>query len=62
MGKHHADRSASRAGHVLPDFSHLPERIAPEDMTTTQDIDPGPDPRGGRDTETEFMLRNAGGF
>jgi hypothetical protein len=62
MGKHHADRSAPRAEHVLPDFSHLPERIAPEDMTTTQDVDPGPDPRGGRDTETEFMLRNAGGF
>ncbi len=44
-----------------PDFSTLPERIAPEDMTTTQDVDPGPDPRGGRDTETEFMLRNAAG-
>jgi hypothetical protein len=43
-----------------PDFTHLPERIAPEDMTTTQDVDPGPDPRGGRDTDTEFMLRNAG--
>jgi hypothetical protein len=42
------------------DFTHLPERIAPEDMTTTQDVDPGPDPRGGRDTDTEFMLRNAG--
>ena len=45
-----------------PDFSTLPARIAPEDMITTQAIDPGPDPRGGRDTETEFMLRNAGGF
>ncbi len=31
-------------------------------MTTTQDVDPAPDPRGGRDTETEFMLRYAGGF
>ena len=45
---------------LQPDFTQLPERIAPEDMTTTQDIDPGPDPRGGRDTDTEFMLRNAG--
>jgi hypothetical protein len=29
-------------------------------MVTTQDVEPAPDPRGGRDTETEFMLRNAG--
>jgi hypothetical protein len=50
----------SERARVQPDFTHLPERIAPEDMTTTQDVDPGPDPRGGRDTDTEFMLRNAG--
>ena len=51
---------APERARVQPDFTHLPERIAPEDMTTTQDVDPGPDPRGGRDTDTEFMLRNAG--
>lgn len=33
-------------------------RIAPEDMVTTQDVEPPRDPTGGRDTETEFMLRN----
>ena len=27
---------------------------------TTQTVDPPPDPRGGRDTDNEFMLRNAG--
>ena len=27
---------------------------------TTQEVDPPQDPRGGRDTDTEFMLRNAG--
>ena len=43
-----------------PDFTRLPERIAPEDMVTTQVVEPPEDPRGGRDTETEFMLRNAG--
>lgn len=42
------------------DFSHLPERVPPEQMQTVQDVDPGPDPQGGRDTETEFLLRNAG--
>ncbi|HET7820465.1 MAG TPA: heme biosynthesis protein HemY [Ornithinibacter sp.] len=35
-------------------------RVRPEDMVTTQDVDPPQDPRGGRDTDTEFMLRNAG--
>ncbi len=35
-------------------------RVRPEDMVATQDVDPPPDPQGGRDTETEFMLRNAG--
>ena len=35
-------------------------RVRPEDMVTTQEVDPAPDPRGGRDTETEFMLRHAG--
>ena len=35
-------------------------RVRPEDMVTTQQVDPPQDPRGGRDTETEFMLRNAG--
>jgi hypothetical protein len=57
MGKH---TQAPREEHELPDFTRLPERIAPEEMTTTHDVDPGPDPRGGRDTDTEFMLRNAG--
>ena len=59
MGKRQQER---RVEHELPDFTQLPGRIEPEEMTTTQDIDPGPDPRGGRDTDTEFMLRNAGGF
>lgn len=44
----------------LPDFTHLPERVDPADLVTTQQVEPPQDPRGGRDTETEFMLRNAG--
>ncbi|SDO73237.1 hypothetical protein SAMN04489867_0439 [Pedococcus dokdonensis] len=52
-------RAPARA-RVLPDFSQLPERVSPEDMVTTQVVEPPEDPRGGRDTETEFMLRNAG--
>jgi len=35
-------------------------RVRPEDMVTTQEVDPPQDPRGGRDTDNEFMLRNAG--
>lgn len=42
------------------DYSSLPERVPPEQMVTTQEVEPAPDPRSGRDTETEFMLRHAG--
>jgi hypothetical protein len=45
---------------VPPDYTRFPERVAPEDMVTTQVVEPPEDPQGGRDTETEFMLRTAG--
>jgi hypothetical protein len=44
---------------ALPDFHRLPERVRPEDLVTTQQAFPPEDPRAGRDTETEFLLRNA---
>ncbi len=49
-----AEGSLARRVHV-----DLP-RVRPEDMVSTQDVEPGRDPLGGRDTETEFMLRYAG--
>ncbi len=56
----HTDGSGRARTGALPDFTTLPARVAPEDLRTTQDVDPAPDPHGGRDTETEFLLRNAG--
>ncbi|HZB67056.1 MAG TPA: heme biosynthesis protein HemY [Ornithinibacter sp.] len=45
----------------LPERVHVDlPRVRPEDMTTTQAVAPPPDPEGGRDPETEFVLRNAG--
>lgn len=38
-------------------FSTLPKRIAVEDMVTTSDTDPVPDPEGGRDTNRDFLIR-----
>lgn len=35
-------------------------RVRPEEMTTAQPVTPARDPQGGRDTEQEFLLRNAG--
>ncbi len=35
-------------------------RVLPEDMVTTQVVDPPPDPDGGRTTDMEFMTRNGG--
>lgn len=53
--RQHTDR------HDLEQRVHVDlPRVAPEDMVTTQEVDAAPDPRGGRDTDTEFMLRNAG--
>jgi hypothetical protein len=46
----------------LPDFSQLPERVRPEEMTTAQDVDPGRDPRGGRNPERDYMLRYGAGL
>ncbi|WP_156465256.1 heme biosynthesis protein HemY [Knoellia sp. Soil729] len=33
-------------------------RITADEMSTTQDTEPPPDPTGGRDVDTEFMLRH----
>jgi hypothetical protein len=41
-------------------FRRLPERIQPEDMIAAQETEPPPDPTMGRDSERDFMLRNAG--
>lgn len=35
-------------------------RVLPEEMGTTQYVDPSPDPQEGRDANSELMLRNAG--
>lgn len=47
---------ASLEGRVHVDVPRVP----PEDMVTTQVVGPPPDPEGGRDTDMEFMTRNAG--
>jgi len=41
-------------------YRTLPERIAPEDMTTEQPADPPPDPDGGRDVAQDAALRAGG--
>jgi hypothetical protein len=63
MGKQpRAEGTAATKPRQLPDFTRLPARVPPDELTTTQDVDPAPDPYGGRDTETEFMLRHIGGI
>jgi hypothetical protein len=55
-------QTTSRAeGRALAQRVHVDlPRVRPEDMGTTQDVDPPPDPEGGRNTDMEFMTRNAG--
>jgi hypothetical protein len=49
-------RSAALADRVRVD---LP-RVRPEDMITSQEVDPPPDPTGGRDVDVDFVIRHAG--
>ena len=41
-------------------YDELPEPIDLGDTVTSADVDPIPDPDGGRDPERDFMLRWAG--
>jgi hypothetical protein len=41
-------------------YDELPEPIDLEDTITSADVEPVPDPDGGRDPERDFMLRWAG--
>jgi hypothetical protein len=52
-------RTAHRADVERRVHVDLP-RVRPEDMVTTQQVDPPQDPEGGRNTDMEFMTRNAG--
>ena len=60
MGKRSRTPAPARARRELPDFTKLPDRVPPEALVTTQPATEAPDPQGGRDTETDFMLRYAG--
>ena len=40
-------------------FHHLPEPVPRDDLVESVPASPVRDPRGGRDTDTEFMLRYA---
>jgi hypothetical protein len=55
----HEPRPAARADLERRVHVDLP-RVRPEEMRTTQEVDPAPDPEGGRNTDMEFMTRNAG--
>ena len=58
-----AERKNPPSGGETPSsarFKTLPEHVRLEDTISTQEVDPAPDPTMGRDTETEFLLRNAG--
>jgi hypothetical protein len=42
-------------------FKHLPEPIRLEDTVEGKDTRAARDPEGGRDTDTDFMIRYSGG-
>ncbi len=60
-GNDEAGRAARGGQRVLAERVHVDvPRTPPEDMVTTQVVEPPPDPEGGRGTDMEFMTRNAG--
>jgi hypothetical protein len=42
-------------------FRTLPEPVSMDALVTTHDQGPVPSPKADRDTETDFLLRHAGG-
>lgn len=43
-----------------PDYTTLPPQVALEDTVAEVDVRPVPDPDGGIDPDTAFVIRNAG--
>jgi hypothetical protein len=41
-------------------YGQLPPVVRIEEMTTGQETEPARDPKGGRDTDTEFLTRYCG--
>jgi hypothetical protein len=59
MAKH--DSPTPRPAQDPERFKHLPEPINPKDLITGQETEPPPDPEGGRNTDTDFLLRYGAG-
>lgn len=43
-----------------PDYTTLPPQVALDEVVAEVDIRPVPDPDGGIDPDTGFLMRNAG--
>lgn len=61
-----SDDADERAAEGEPDggsdrFKHLPEPIKLEDTVESQETEPARDPKGGQNTERDFMIRWSGG-
>jgi hypothetical protein len=59
MTKH--ESPTPRPGQGPERFKHLPEPVDPRDLVTSQETEPPPDPEGGRNTDTDFLLRYGAG-
>ena len=53
--------AAPEASRDATDYRVLPEPIHLDETVTSQEASAAPDPTGGRDADTEWLLRNAGG-
>jgi hypothetical protein len=56
-----ASEPEEQVGNPTDKYRRLPDRIPLEDTVEVQDVDSPTDPTMGRDTQRDFIVRNAGG-
>jgi hypothetical protein len=61
MEREQTGQPASAARGTVVTVKGLPDRVDLKDLIASQETEPPPDPEGGRNTETDFMLRYGAG-
>jgi hypothetical protein len=61
LEREQAGHPATPARGTIVTVKGLPDRVDPKELIASQETEPPPDPEGGRDTETDFLLRYGAG-
>lgn len=58
LGTSTPDATEAPSADTADRFRHLPEPVDPRNLVATIETEAAPDPDGGRDANTEWMLRH----